>query len=359
MDNLKVRLIIFFIINTVLCFSQKAKSSVVYSNTYSIPKTYIPNKYKSYYSQITLPKKPIQINVNGVYNSDHLKIEFNTFFKEGLYENLFSSIEGLVKEKESDNADLIINALIKNPNINIIIKKEKPFMDYKGRSYETPHTYSYTYGFEIEFKINSQKEKKNIFYKKINSTSKYRVNVKDRIVAFEKEEDAIKYAVKLINKTIITGELYKGLMGSLGGKSVLKSELQFSNYNDFYYLYKVSRKKKHNKIELLNNYVDLFKSDLKAISKNTYKKTKNDKNDNFKSQLLYENDEKVKAYKLASSKKYNIKLINRVLKFEKSMNLINDFSNPETKAEKAIAWSALINNAHVFFMIGDFNKSLN
>lgn len=359
MKILKLILGIFFLINASFCFSQKAKSSTVNAFTYNIPENYIPKGYDSYFSKITLPENPIGIFVNDVYHSDHLEINYNAFFKEDIYNNLFASIDGLSKEKEYNNADLIIEAIIMNPRIDIIVKKEKPLVDYKGRQYQTPHSYNYSYGFEILFKITSQRNKEQIFSKKIKSSSKYKINSKnDRIIFFEKKNEAIKYAIKYIENTIITGEIYKDLMSSLGNNSQLKSDIQFSNYNAFYYLYKVSNKKKHTKIEPLNNSVSSFISQVKSVTQKDYNKIKNKENDKFKSQLSFEDNEDIKAYKLSSSKKSNIELINLVLNFEQSMNSINDFSNPETKAEKTIAWSALINNAHAFFMIGDFNKSL-
>lgn len=356
---MKNLLIIIFILTSSFSFSQKAKSSLVYAHTYAIPPNYLPKGYDSYYSKITLPKKPIQVFVNNEYHSDLSKIQFNTFFKEDIYKNLFSSITGLMKEKEYDNADLIIDATVMNPKINIKIEEEKPLVDYKGRAYKTPHSYNYSYAFEIDFTINSRTDKKNIFSYKTSSSEKYKPTIKDRIVFFEKKEDAINYSVKLIDQTIITGELYKLLMKSLGGKSSFKRQIQFSKYEHPYYFYKVSRKKKHPKIEPLNNAVDLFISKIKIIGKSTYKQTKSNENNNFKTQIQNENNKNVVAYKFPASTKSNPKLINLVLKFEKTMNSMNNFSNLENKAEKAMAWSTMINNAHAFFIIGDFEKALN
>lgn len=339
-------------------YAQKAKSKVFYTNTYSIPNWYITKDYSAFHAKINLPEDNIQVFVNGKLHSKlKNKIQFNSFFNEDSYTNQFSNINGLTrifKESNSMGALKIVANVLK-PRINVTVESTQKSKMKKDSNEK--FRYEFAYSYEIEFLIISDKTKKVLFKDHIEQSNyKYNFSLgnKERIALFDKREDAVNYAVNYIPKTLVVTDMYKSLMKELGGQSSLRNKVQFQNKNSFFYLYRLSKKKKHVLIQELNEVVKQFRKDTK---KNNYKTTKSvniASSNNLRNELDNLNKTHQVPYEYGLSKDY----LNLVKEFEKSMNTIYEKLDTDDKIQKRIAWACMINNAHVFYSLGDFVSSL-
>lgn len=355
----KILIILFFI--AICSHAQKAKSKALYVTTYSIPEWYVSNEYNSFSAKINLPKNAVKVFVDGKYHSDlQSKLQFNTFFKEDLYTNQFSAINGLTRVfKEADFSDrtLKIVANILKPRANIVIKERKGPMNKKAKNTKGSFSYDLGYSYEIEFLIISNKTNETLFRHVIKRKDKYRFSLsnKKRKAFFDTKSDATNSAVKYIPKTIVITEMYKSLMKELGGKSSLKSKVQFQRHkNSFFYFYKVSKQKKHPLIKELNEIIVQFKDNTKKLHSKNRKSVKIVANKNFKNELNNIDKKHQVPFEYKLSKDY----LNLTLNLEGSLNAIYDKLDIKDKIQKRLAWACMINNAHAFYSLGDFERSL-